>query len=128
MASISIEEQQGGKLIQRSTRDVDSINRASNQFFSLLYKICHEVDLAFKVLTVPSNSHKRMRKDVTSEKVMPGIASIAITRQIDDTAKRARSIIQRTNILLKSIIGAWFRNSVKRAKKLKSSLWTEAIL
>jgi len=54
MASISIEEQQGGKLIQRSTRDVDSINRASNQFFSLLYKICHEVDLAFKVLTAPS--------------------------------------------------------------------------
>jgi hypothetical protein len=59
---------------------------------------------------------------------MPGITSIAITKQIDDTTKRARSILQRTNILLKSLIGARFRNSDRKNKKLKSTLWTENIL
>jgi len=51
-----------------------------------------------------------------------------ITKQIDDTTKRARSILQRTNILLKSLIGACFRNSDRKNKKLKSTLWTENIL
>jgi len=60
--------------------------------------------LASKVPIVSSRSYIAKRNDVITEKIMPGIASIAITKQIDDTTKRARSILQRTNILLKSLI------------------------
>jgi hypothetical protein len=53
---------------------------------------------------------------------MPGATSIAIMNQIDDIAKRARRMVQRVNILLKSIIGTRIRNNHQK-DKMK---WTEA--
>jgi hypothetical protein len=115
-ANVNEENQKNGKLIQRTIHDANIINNASSQFFSLINDICREVDLALKVPVVPSRSYIAKRNDVITEKKMPGITSIAITKQIDDTTKRARSILQRTNILLKSLIGARFRNSDRKTK------------
>jgi hypothetical protein len=115
-ANVNEENQKNGKLIQRTIHDANIINNASSQFFSLINDICREVDLASKVPVVPSRSYIAKRNDVITEKIMPGITSIAITKQIDDTTKRARSILQRTNILLKSLIGARFRNSDRKTK------------
>jgi hypothetical protein len=127
-AKISEVSQKNGKLIQRTKHDANIINDALSQFFSLINDICCKADLASKVPIVSSRSYIAKRNDVITEKIMPGIASIAITKQIDDTMKRARSILQRTNILLKSLISACFRNSDRKTKKLKSALWMENIL
>lgn len=70
--------------------------------------------LAAKVPIIPSLFIKTMKKtDVISEKIMPAISPIATTTQMDDAAKRARSIYQRVNILIKPIVGAQCQNLSK---------------
>jgi hypothetical protein len=91
-ANISEESRKNGKLIQRTIHDVNIINDTLSQFFSLVNDKCHKANLASKVPIVSSRSYTAKRKDVTAEKIMPGIASIAITKQIDDKTKRARSV------------------------------------
>jgi hypothetical protein len=102
--TIGILDQAKGKLIQRSLQDAETINDASNKFFILIKDICSDVGLATKVFVIPSNSYKAKKDDIQSEKIMPGISSIAISKQINDAAKRARSICQRVNILIRSIV------------------------
>jgi len=84
-----------GKLIQRMMEDVEILNTSSKQFFILINDICHALDLASMLPIIPSNSLKCKKSDVASEKVMPGSASHAVSKRIDDSVKRARSISQR---------------------------------
>jgi hypothetical protein len=91
---IGILDQAKGKLIQRSLQDAETINDASNKFFNLIKDICSDVGLATKVFIIPSNSYKAMKDDIRSEKIIPGISSIMISKQNYDAAKRARSICQ----------------------------------
>jgi len=97
-------------LILRSIEDAEIMNRSSSQFFTLVNDVCWKVNLASNVPVVSSHSYTIKKKDVISEKVMPGVASIAITKQIDDAAKRARSALQRIRILIKTIIGKRYQN------------------
>ena len=75
--------------------EVEILNTSSKQFFILINDICHALDLASMLPIIPSNSLKCKKLDVASEKVMPGFASHAVSKRIDDSVKRARSISQR---------------------------------
>jgi len=96
--NISMEQQEAGQLVKRSPHDAILLNELSGQFFALINDICRAIGLASKVPSIPSNSFRSKRDDVIREKIMPGIASIAITKQIDDTVKRARSVSQRISL------------------------------
>jgi hypothetical protein len=115
-ACINEDDQRAGKLIQRTIRDSEILNSASNAFFTLIGDICRDAGLASKVPIIFANSFKARNKDVTTEKIMPGISSVTITKQIDEASKRARSIGQRVNILIKLLIGA-MRHCIQRKEK-----------
>jgi hypothetical protein len=125
--NISMEQQEAGQLVKRSPQDAIMLNELSGQFFALINDICRATGLASKVPVLPSNSFKSKRDDVIREKIMPGIASIAITKQIDDTVKRARSVSQRINLLMKAIIGACIRYQTKKAKSKYTPTWSQSI-
>jgi carboxypeptidase C (cathepsin A) len=59
---------------------------------------------------------------------MPGATSIAIMNQIDDIAKRARRMVQRVNILLKSIIGTGIHNKHQKDKTKRTEAWNKDIM
>jgi hypothetical protein len=113
---VNDEDQVAGKLVQRSLQDAMIINDASNRFFTLLTDILRVVGLSSKVPKIPSIS-KKIRQNIVSEKKIPGVTSISITRQIDDLTIRARNITQRANILMRTIIRSHTRSSFNKAKK-----------
>jgi hypothetical protein len=103
--SITREDLIAGKLVQQTIHDAIIINDACNQFFTLLNDICHEVELAAIVPIIPSHSFSAKEADIASGKIMQGVSSIAIEKQLDDAVKNAKSIHQRVLLLLKAIIG-----------------------
>jgi hypothetical protein len=109
-ASITMEEQLQGKLIQRYPLDAENINRASHEFFTIINDICRDANLARRVPIVQRASVLKARKKLASETIMPGITSIAIAKHLDQAMKRSRSIYQRS-ILLYDVI--------KRLTKIK---------
>ncbi len=82
-ACISVEDQVLGRLIQRTMQDAETLNCASEQFFTLVNDVCQSVDLARKVPIIPSYRNKVKIGHIASEKVIPGVALIALTKQID---------------------------------------------
>jgi hypothetical protein len=128
ISNINREDQASGKLSQRSVQDATILNDASSQFFTLVHDICREVGLAKMVRKIPSTSSKGMQQKVSSEKIIPGISSIAITKQIDDLTKRARSITQRSNLLLRTIVRSRIINPYKRARVRHTTSWNNIVL
>ena len=59
------------------------------------------------------------RSQVAAEKIMPGVASFAISKALDQAVKRCKKICQRSNMLSRAI-----RNSI-RASTTKSQLANE---
>jgi hypothetical protein len=57
-ACISVEDQVLGRLIQRTMQDAETLNCASEQFFTLVNDVCQSVDLARKVPIIPSYRNK----------------------------------------------------------------------
>jgi glycerol-3-phosphate cytidylyltransferase-like family protein len=115
-AFINEEDQRAGKLIQRTIKSAEILNNSSNAFFTLIADICRDAGLASRVPIITAKSFKAKNKDVATEKIMPGVSSVTITKQIDDASKRARSISQRVNILIKLLIGA-MRHCIQRKEK-----------
>jgi hypothetical protein len=74
---------------------------------------------------ISANSFKARNKDVATEKLMPGISSVTITKQIDEASKRARGIGQRVNILIKLLIRA-MRHNIQRRENI-SQIETRAV-
>jgi uncharacterized protein with ATP-grasp and redox domains len=52
---------------------------------------------------LPAASIKRKHKDIVAEKKYPGIASMAISQQLDDVLKQTKSISQRLNIFHRTL-------------------------
>jgi hypothetical protein len=111
--TIDKREQEEGKQLLWCKHDAEIIIESSNQFFTLIHEICCKVGLASIVPIIQSNSFKTKRDDVVSEKIMPGVLSCAISKQIDDTGKRLRSIHQSICILIKTIIETQRHNNAK---------------
>jgi len=99
-SSISTTEQAAGKLIQRLPSDAQMINDTSTSFFTIIIEICREAYLAGKVTILPAASIKAKSKAIITEKLLPGVASVAISKQLEDAAKRAKIIYQCIQILL----------------------------
>jgi len=102
--TITPEDQAAGKLITRHPKDARRLNDASSEFFKLIQDVCRAVDLTAMVPIVPAASLHKQRQAIRKEKILPGIASIPLTRQLDDTYKRAKKIYQRLRILINNII------------------------
>jgi hypothetical protein len=124
---ISGEDQQNGILIHRYIQDVNIINNTSDLFFLLVKDICREVGLAKMVPVIPSQAMHAKKQQIISEKIVPGVASLAITKQIDDTAKRARNILQRINILIHSINDKHGRGCYNKKIRMQTAIWAEKI-
>ena len=101
--SITSEDQACGRLVQRTPEDAEFINATSTAFFTLLNDICREANLASNVPIIKPPPKAAKRRDVICENVMPGVTSVAIGKQIEDTLKRARSTHQRLGILISDI-------------------------
>jgi hypothetical protein len=98
------EEQKIGKLVQPLPEDAMCINNASFQIFEIIRDILRKVHLASMVSILPAASLAKKKKAITVEEIMPGIASVPITKQVDDTFKRSRNIYQRLRILIRAIL------------------------
>jgi len=101
---ISPEDQIHGKLIQRIPLDAQRLNDASHRFFEIIYDICRHARLSRRVPIINNMANQTKRQDIISEKIIPGIAAIPITKCLDDTQKRARRMLQRILITLHLII------------------------
>lgn len=119
--SINIHEQENGKLIQRSMDDAVIINMSSTQFFTLLHDICCESGLARITPIISTNTITKKKIEVAAGKLMPGISSIAVTKQLDDTGKRAKGICQRVLLLTKALAGKQYLNRYKKAKTTQAN-------
>jgi len=96
--TISPQEQANGKLIPRTLKDAQDVNEASQQFFQLISEICRQVGLSRYVPIVNNAVNRIKKKDIASGKTIPGIASVPISKNLDDTLKRTRMILQRLQI------------------------------
>ncbi len=92
--SITIEEQKQGKLITRTNDDAKTLNDASMEFFSIIYDICRKAELSYKAYSTKMNTANRNQEKIASEKIMLTATSYALSKQLDETAKRARSIFK----------------------------------
>jgi hypothetical protein len=101
--NINTEEQNKGKLIQRLPSDAQAINDLSSCFFAIIHEICRHTNLTSMVPIVPHASIQTNSQAVITEKMMPGVASMPISKQLNDVFKRAKSIRQRVQILLNAI-------------------------
>jgi len=97
-SSVTIEEQIKGTLIQRLPQDTQLLNDTSARFFDIIRDICRLANLTSKINIVPAAATNALRKTVASEKLMPGIASVPVTKQLDDSLKRTRMMYQRIRI------------------------------
>jgi hypothetical protein len=101
--SISPEDQANGKLIQHIPSDAQMINDSPIQFFNLIYEICRQMNLSKMVPVLSRANIYEKKHKIATEKVMPGIASTILSKQLDDVVKCAKSIHQRIQISLNSI-------------------------
>ena len=92
-----------GKLIQHIPSDDQMINDSSIQLFNLIHDICRQMNLSKMVPVLSRANIYEKKQKIATEKVMPGIASTIISKQLDDVAKHAKSIHQRIQISLNSI-------------------------
>jgi hypothetical protein len=101
--SITLEEQHNGKLMQRMPVDAQIISDMSIKFFDIIYDICREAKITSKVAIVPAAVYQAKQHAISTEKILPGIASLPISKQLDDSLKRTKSLRQQEQILLKSL-------------------------
>jgi len=101
--TISSEEQLAGKLVKRTPLDAKRINTASHEFFTLINDVCRVAGLASMVAFVQSSSSQKKCNEIITGKSMLPTTSFAISKQLDDSTKRARSICQQISILLRSL-------------------------
>jgi hypothetical protein len=100
--NITREDQNRGKLINRLPSDAQFINEISAQF-DVIQDVCHRAKLARSVHVISAAAQRSRKKSITTEKLMPGIASVPITIQIDDAYKRAKNMHQRMQILSRAV-------------------------
>jgi hypothetical protein len=92
--SITLEEQHNGKLIQRISVDAQIISVMSIKFFDIIYDSCREAKMTSKVAIVPAAVYQAKRHAISTGKIIPGIASLPISKQLDDSLKRAKKLRQ----------------------------------
>jgi hypothetical protein len=86
-ACISVEDQVLGRLIQRTMQDAETLNCASEQFFTLVNDVCQSVDLARKVPIIPSYRNKVKIGHIASEKVL---GPQSLCQSMDSTYSKER--------------------------------------
>jgi hypothetical protein len=101
-STITIEDQLNGKLIQRLPQDSDFINTISAQFFETVNYVCRQADLATMANVITAVALKKKRKAIIEGKIIPGIASMPLTKKVDDVLKRSKAIYQRIRITLRT--------------------------
>jgi len=101
--SITLEEQQNGILVQRRPLDAQIICNMSKKFFNILYDICREAKITSKVPIIPAAIYHTKRHAVSTGNLIPGITSLPISKQLNDSLKRTKTLQQRAQILQKSL-------------------------
>jgi hypothetical protein len=78
--------------------------------------------LARKVNVIPAAAIKNLKQAIISDKIIPGAATLPVTKQLDDALKRSKHIIQRTQIILRTItrLQKGFSGSTDPGKNKKS--------
>jgi len=89
--------------MQRMPVDAQIISDMSIKFFDIIYDICREAKITSKVAIVPAAVYQAKQHAISTEKILPGIASLPISKQLDDSLKRTKSLRQQEQILLKSL-------------------------
>jgi len=102
--SISIEDQLQGRLIQRTQQDAEFLNSISSRMFATIYDVCRQAKLVRMAHVVPAAASKALKKSLLSEKIMPGIATVPVSKQLDDAIKRIRKVYQRIQITLRTVV------------------------
>jgi len=117
-----IDDQTRGKLIERTPADAEFINDISKRFFDTIFDVCRHAKLARKVNVIPAAAIKNLKQAIISDKIIPGAATLPITKQLDDALKRSKHIIQRTQIILRTItrLQKGFSGSTDPGKNKKS--------
>jgi hypothetical protein len=70
--------------------DVEFINNISTSFFETINNICRHANLEKCVHVLPAAAIQTKKQAVKDEKIVPGIASLPITKQIEDAIMRAK--------------------------------------
>jgi hypothetical protein len=127
-AQITKEDQQFGKLITRTPEDAKKLIDASEKFFKIINAVCKQAVLASMVADIPSNISNKRHREALQGKNMLATTSFPISKQIDDTLKRARCILQRVGILLRSLTN-YMRNSNYHAgtNTTKNTKWIKQV-
>jgi len=121
--SITPDEQKAGKLITRTTNNATIINTASTDFFALITDICREAHLASNVTILPLSSVQAKKNAIVSEKIIPGICSNALSKNLGEASKRAHSVCQRIQLLTRALTGKHIRNQNSHFKKNNIYRW-----
>jgi hypothetical protein len=97
--TITKEDQDKGVLVERMPTDVEFINNTSTFFFETINNICRHANLAKRVHVLPAAAIQTKKQAVKDEKIIQGIASLPITKQIEDAVMRAKIMYQRIKII-----------------------------
>jgi len=125
--TINPDDQKAGKLVTRLPDDAVCINTASTDFFALIHDICKEAGIVSVVHSLPAATIEKNRRAIKQEKIFPEITSVPLTRQINDTFKRIKSVYHRLRIILKQItenqrMHGKRNTSLPMRKQLKTSI------
>jgi len=60
---------------------------SSIKFFDIIYDICREAKITSKVAIVPAAVYQAKQHAISTGKIIPGIASLPISKQLDDSLK-----------------------------------------
>jgi hypothetical protein len=102
-SSITPHDQASGRLIQRTSSDAIFLNDMSSKFFEVINDVCRQAKLANQVYTIKAAAVMSKKKAIVEGKIIPGIASFPLTKQLDDALKRARAIHQRILLICRDI-------------------------
>jgi len=92
--NITLNEQNDGKLVQRFLSDSHMLNEASTQFFDIILQVCRLAGLCKKVPIINNKINHTKAKDISSGKIIPGVAALPISQSLDEAHKHARSLYQ----------------------------------
>ncbi len=92
--NITLNKQNDGKLVQRFLSDSHMLNEASTQFFDIILQVCRLAGLCKKVPIINNKINHTKAKDISSGKIIPGVAALPISQSLDEAHKHARSLYQ----------------------------------
>lgn len=126
-SSVSLEDQANGKLVHRLPTDAKMINDSSMQYFTIIYDICRQINLNMMIPVISTASIHTKKHEIATGKIIPGNASIPISKQLDEVLKQAKSLHQYMQITLDSICKLQRSHTKNHRRKLLERKVAKAI-